>query len=46
MLLVLLLAPVTAEYLTGYDNTLTNPLALVFGARRERRTLATPTPSR
>lgn len=31
VLLVLCLAPVTAEYLIGYDDTLTNPVALVFG---------------
>ena len=31
MLLVLCLAPVTAEYLIGYDDTLTNPAALIFG---------------
>ena len=31
VLLVLCLAPVTAEYLIGYDDTLTDPAALVFG---------------
>ena len=31
MLFVLVLAPVTAEYLIGYDDTLTNPAALIFG---------------
>jgi hypothetical protein len=31
VLLVLALAPVTAEYLIGYDDTLTNPAALIFG---------------
>lgn len=31
VLLVLVLAPVTAEYLIGYDDTLTNVPALVFG---------------
>lgn len=29
--LVLLLAPVTAEYLIGYDDTIGNPAALIFG---------------
>lgn len=31
MFLVLLLAPVTAEYLIGYDDTIGNPGALIFG---------------
>lgn len=31
VLLVLLMAPVTAEYLIGYDDYLTDPAALVFG---------------
>jgi hypothetical protein len=31
VLLVLVIAPVTAEYLIGYDDTLTNPAALIFG---------------
>jgi hypothetical protein len=31
VLLVLVLAPVTAEYLIGYDDTIGNPAALVFG---------------
>src|ERR1044072_5310674 len=31
VLFVFLLAPVTAEYLIGYDDTLTNPAALIFG---------------
>ena len=31
VLFVFVLAPVTAEYLIGYDDTLTNPAALIFG---------------
>ena len=31
VVLVLLMAPVTAEYLIGYDDYITDPLALVFG---------------
>lgn len=31
VILVLLLAPVTAEYLIGYDDTTGNAAALVFG---------------
>jgi hypothetical protein len=31
VLLVLLIAPVTAEYLIGYDDTLGQPAALIFG---------------
>jgi hypothetical protein len=31
VLLILVLAPMTAEYLIGYDDTIGNPAALVFG---------------